>query len=174
MGLGIAGSEHAAWGNHSYDLSCFPSPPWNNSLSARVLSDFSRVWLFVTPWTVAHQAPVSMGFSRQECWSGKNTGVGSHALLQGIFLTQGLNLHLLCLLHWQPSIWWPNYWAKDYLFYTPSLFPQLSLFPLQFLTQAHFSSINSVLLTSLPTWLPLLPTCDSWEEVIYQSSLLSK
>ena len=32
---------------------------------------------------------------------GKNTGVGCHALLQGIFLTQGLILHLLCLLHWQ-------------------------------------------------------------------------
>ena len=30
----------------------------------------SRVWLFVTPWTVAHQAPVSMEFSRQEYWSG--------------------------------------------------------------------------------------------------------
>ena len=30
-----------------------------------------------------------------------NTGVGCHALLQGIFLTQGLNLYLLCLLHWQ-------------------------------------------------------------------------
>ena len=25
---------------------------------------------FVTPWTVAHQAPLSMGFPRQECWSG--------------------------------------------------------------------------------------------------------
>ena len=32
---------------------------------------------------------------------GKSTGVGGHALLQGIFLTQGLNLHLLCLLPWQ-------------------------------------------------------------------------
>ena len=30
----------------------------------------SRVWLFATPWTVAHQAPPSMGFSRQEYWSG--------------------------------------------------------------------------------------------------------
>ena len=30
----------------------------------------SRVWLFTTPWTVAHQAPPSMGFSRQEYWSG--------------------------------------------------------------------------------------------------------
>ena len=28
------------------------------------------VWLFATPWTVAHQAPLSMGFSRQEYWSG--------------------------------------------------------------------------------------------------------
>ena len=33
--------------------------------------------------------------------SGKNTGVGCRALLQGIFLTQGSNLHLLHLLHWQ-------------------------------------------------------------------------
>ena len=31
---------------------------------------FSRVWIFVTPWTVARQAPLSMGFSRQEYWSG--------------------------------------------------------------------------------------------------------
>ena len=31
----------------------------------------------------------------------KKTGVGCHALLQGIFPTQGLNPHLLCLLHWQ-------------------------------------------------------------------------
>ena len=28
----------------------------------------SRVWLFVTLWTVAHQVPLSMGFSRQEYW----------------------------------------------------------------------------------------------------------
>ena len=35
-----------------------------------VLSHFSRVWLCVTPWIVALQAPLSMGFSRQEYWSG--------------------------------------------------------------------------------------------------------
>ena len=29
-----------------------------------------HVWLFVTPETVAHQAPLAMGFSRQEYWSG--------------------------------------------------------------------------------------------------------
>ena len=35
-----------------------------------VLSRFTRVQLFATPWTVARQAPLSMGFSRQEYWSG--------------------------------------------------------------------------------------------------------
>ena len=35
-----------------------------------MLSHFSRVWLFMTPWTVALQAPLSMEFSRQEYWSG--------------------------------------------------------------------------------------------------------
>ena len=34
---------------------------------------------------------------------GKNTGVGCHFLLQGIFPTQGLNLRLLHLLHWQAN-----------------------------------------------------------------------
>ena len=60
---------------------------------ACVLSHFSHIRLFATQWTVAHQAPLSMGLSRQEYWS------GLHALLQGIFLTQGLNWCLLCLLH---------------------------------------------------------------------------
>ena len=35
-----------------------------------VLSHFSHVWLCATPWTVTHQSPLSMGFSRQEYWSG--------------------------------------------------------------------------------------------------------
>ena len=41
----------------------------------------SHVQLFLTPWSVAHQAHLSMGFP------GKNTGVGCHVLLQGIFPT---------------------------------------------------------------------------------------
>ena len=58
-----------------------------------VLSDFSHVWLFATPWTIA---------ARLLCpWDspGKDTGVGCRALLQGIFPTQGLNPHLLHPLH---------------------------------------------------------------------------
>ena len=34
------------------------------------LKSLSRVWLFATPWTEDYQAPPSMGFSRQEYWSG--------------------------------------------------------------------------------------------------------
>ena len=35
-----------------------------------MLSYFSHIRLFATTWTVAHQAPLSMGFPRQEYWSG--------------------------------------------------------------------------------------------------------
>ena len=44
---------------------------------------------------IGHLAPLSIGFSRQEYWS------GFHFLLQGIFPAQGLNLSPLPLLHWQ-------------------------------------------------------------------------
>ena len=40
------------------------------NLAACMLCRFSRVQLFVTPWTVTCQAPLSMGFSRQEYWGG--------------------------------------------------------------------------------------------------------
>ena len=46
-------------------------------------------WCFATLWTIAHQAPLSMGFSRQEYWS------GLHFLLQGTFLTWRSNPGLL-------------------------------------------------------------------------------
>ena len=65
-------------------------------MHACVLSHFSHVQLFATLWTVVRQAPLSME-------PGKNTGVGCHALLQGIFLTQGLNLGVLNLLRWHTS-----------------------------------------------------------------------
>ena len=43
------------------------SNAWKRKVKVKSLS---RVWLFATPWTLAHQAPPSMGFSRQEYWSG--------------------------------------------------------------------------------------------------------
>ena len=53
----------------------------------------SRVWPFVTLWTLTHQAPLSMGFSRQEYWSGLPFPSSGH------LPNPGTNLHFLCLLH---------------------------------------------------------------------------
>ena len=59
----------------------------NQQVVSKKVKLLSRVRLFATPWTVAHQASP---------WDspGKNPGVGCHFLLQGIFPTQGLNLGL--------------------------------------------------------------------------------
>ena len=76
--------------------------PELGSRIACMLSCFSHVRLSATPWTVAHQVPLFMGFSRQEYWS------GCHFLLQEIFLTQGLNLCLSQLLYWQADLY---HWA---------------------------------------------------------------
>ena len=82
-------------------------------LSFSVVSDSSRPYglqpaRFLCPWDS----------------SGKNTGVGCHALFQGIFLTQGSNPHLLHLLHWQAgffttNIAWeaPNHYLQKDLYY---------------------------------------------------------
>ena len=64
-------------------------------IHARMLSCFSYVHLFATPCAVACQVPLSMGFPRQECWSGLSFPP------PGIFPTQGSNLRLLHLLCWQ-------------------------------------------------------------------------
>ena len=61
-----------------------------------LLSRFSHVWLFVTPWTVvACQTPLSMRFSRQEYWSGLPCPP------PGDLPDLGIKPCLLCLLHWQ-------------------------------------------------------------------------
>ena len=66
-----------------------------------VLSNFSHVRLCVTRWTVAHQAPLSMGFPRQEYWNGllcpplgdlpdpgiEPMSLASSALAGGLFIT---------------------------------------------------------------------------------------
>ena len=69
-----------------------------------VLSHFSCAQLLVTPWTVACQAPLLTGFSRQDI------GIGCHNLFQGIFLTQGSKPGLLQLLHCRQIL---NCWATS-------------------------------------------------------------
>ena len=94
-----------------YHLFCFlilaallsgvaPKKSLHLNLLACMLSCLIRVPLFVTLWTVTLQAPLFMGFSRQEYWS------GCLVLLQGIFLTQGLNLGLL---YCRQILYWPNH-----------------------------------------------------------------
>ena len=80
-------SEHRE--NFGVSSSCYKGRPFAQSLqSCLTLCD---------PMTVARQAPLSLGFSRQGCWS------GCHALLQGIFPTQG----------WNPSLSSPV-WAGEF------------------------------------------------------------
>ena len=55
------------------------------------MKSLSRGQLFVTPWTAAHQAPPSMGFSRQEYWSGvpwPSPSKGWMMLKSGLLLVQ--------------------------------------------------------------------------------------
>ena len=65
------------------------------------MKSLSRVRLFVTPWTVAHQAPPSMEFSRQEYWS----GLPFIYFLSSIFLPEfliSLRSYLMKLLRQMP------------------------------------------------------------------------
>ena len=100
-------------------VECFPSSQTLPSYCVKLLS---HVWLFATLWIVACKAPLSMEFSRQ-----KKTGVGCHVLLQAIFLTQGSNPHLLCLLHWSEASLPQELPVKSYYLITKGLSGVLSL-----------------------------------------------
>ena len=73
-----------------------------NKMLECVLSRFSPVQLFATPWTVTYQALLSKGFSRQESWRGLPFPP------QGIFPTQESNPHLLWLLYCKQILY---HWA---------------------------------------------------------------
>ena len=100
---------------HSYECAHVQCVQWGQALclcvyhfilttlhtACTVLSCFSLAWLSATLWTIDHQAPLSMGFSRQEYWSGvpcpppedlpypgiKSTSLTSPALAGGFFST---------------------------------------------------------------------------------------
>ena len=103
-------------------------------------------------WTVAHQDSLSMGSSRQEYWS-------FHSLLQGIFQTQGLNQHLLRLLHWQVGYlpleppgspllvlfhWKTEYWSGELKFYClPSLRWEINHTLVHFLGTQYYGFVTT-------------------------------
>ena len=68
----------------------------------------SCVQLFATPWTIACQFPLSMEFSRQEYFSGLSFPSW------GLFPTQGLDPHLLHLLHRQVDSLPLSHWGSKY------------------------------------------------------------
>ena len=80
---------------YSIKQNCTPENGYNGQfyVCPCVPNHFSHVQLFAThgPWPSRFLCPWD--------FPGKNTGVGWDALLQGVFLMQGLNPHLLCLLH---------------------------------------------------------------------------
>ena len=67
---------------------------------------FTRVHLFATPWTVAHQAALSVGFSKQ-----KSTAVGCYFLHQGIFPTQGSSISCISCIAGRFSTHWATWEA---------------------------------------------------------------
>ena len=82
----IGGGEHMTcgilvpkqglnWGHWQWEFKVLTTGLPGSSLFKKQLKDscacvLSCVWLFATSWTVAHQAPLSLGFARQEYWSG--------------------------------------------------------------------------------------------------------
>ena len=98
------------------------------------VKSLSRVRLFVTPWTVAHQALVSLEFSRQEY------SVGCHALFQGIFPTQGLNPDLL---HCRVRLF--TVWATRESQEMPWIIPILCNFKLFFNVDHFLKLLNDLL-----------------------------
>ena len=107
----------------------------------------NHVGFFVTLWTVACQAPLSMEFSRQEYLC------GLHLLLQGIFPTQGSNSCLLRLLQWQAdSFYHCATWGAQgfpYLLPFPPIIPLFYLFSLNSTSEIKASQIwNHLVWTS--------------------------
>ena len=117
-------------------------------VGAGTLRPFIRVWLFVTSWTVALQAPLSMGFSKQEYWSGltfpppgdlpdpgiEPTFLESPVLADRLFTTRAI---------WEVQEWW-----------------QTVRFPCRW--ETHISQVTadlfgaSALVIAAPPW-PLFP-----------------
>ena len=133
--------------NHFQDLSP-PLHSYLHSCQCQCMCMLSHVWLFVTPCTVAHQAPLSMEFPRQEYRS------GLLFLIQGFFPTQGLNLHLLRLLHCKQILYHLSYqgsqpsFMKYYVFSCVKFFATLwtvvhqAPLPMEFYRQEHWSRVQ--------------------------------
>ena len=115
---------------HQTPISCFQ---WIYE-SEKSVNSLSHIWLFATPWTVAHQTPLSMGFPRQESWSGlpypspgdlPNPGIepGSLALQADSLPSEPLGKPLMYTFIQQPMNSSYSTGLKPNLFSPPTLLP---------------------------------------------------
>ena len=77
-------------------------------LLACILSHFSNAWLFTTLWTVAHQALLSMGFCRQEYWSGLPCPPPGDIPNPGIKPVSLMSPALACMFFTTSTMWEQN------------------------------------------------------------------
>ena len=101
-----------------------------------------------TPWTVAHQAPLFKGFSRQAYWSGLPCPPA------GDLPDQGLSPCLLCLLLWQLGSFTSATWEALYVLYFPQILRDFLLFLISILL-CHSASVASPLFCYHSLTLPL-------------------
>ena len=84
------------------------------------VKSLSCLWLLATPWTAAHQVPPSMGFSRQEYWSG--VPLLSPNMIPTFCKWQNCGLKIWCLhyghktMYARNSDWKPRYLAVIFIF----------------------------------------------------------
>ena len=118
-----------------------------------LLSRFSHVWLSATPQTAAHQAPLSLGFSRQEQWSGLPFPLPMHACMLSHFSRVRLCATLWTTAHQAPlstgfsrQEYWrglpfpsalllPFHWMKNLSLFSP-VFSWLRIHPWHFCVSA--------------------------------------
>ena len=95
----FGGSKITAGGDHSHEIKrhLLLGRKVMTNLLLLPLSHFSHIWLCATPYTAAHQAPLSLGFSRQE------TGVGCHFLLQCMKVKSESEVAQSCLTLGDPT-----------------------------------------------------------------------
>ena len=84
---------------------------------------------------------------------GRNTGVGGHCLLQGVFLTQGSSRHLLCLLHWRADSSPPHHGKAPHCS-SRTKDGSKGQWGLRLLTMSLFLAL--VLVNVVPAWVHLL------------------
>ena len=101
------------------NFSSLHHPGSSPAVCACMLSHFSCVWLFVTLWTVAPQAPLSMGFSRQEEWSGLPCLPPGDLPNPGIELTSH---YVSCIGRW--VLYYQVTWEAPQSSWAPSILPR--------------------------------------------------